>query len=411
MKKLLLSLTIVFAFMLTSTYAALELNNIQFDPAVIGAGDEIDIIIEYEAKNLPFDDSLVGNRDYSYRIELKGDDDMTQEYITILDSQGDFLGGSVLSGQTYNKVFRIKVASNAIPANYQFKLEGQWYKDGTPVGAVESKTFMVPVKKEGITLEVSSFQTTPSQIRPGDDFIELTTTIDNVGFKDAKSLSAQLSSTSSGIEPSYANNNRISIGGLGESQSKPASFYINLDEDLQPGVHNLSLNMEYLDRDNNQYQKTIELPLLVKSRPHLEIINYTGTGLAGDEGQLKVWVKNTGLDDAESVDVRIVKQSMQPFAFDLRSDYIGEIKPSQTGVAVFNFKILDDAEFKEHNFKLLLRAKGDSDEGDTSVYTFQRSAQFDVTGKATNWYVIAGLGALTILIVFVIISKIGGRKK
>lgn len=411
MKKLLVYLLTILAFVLTSAHATLELNNIQFDPAIIGAGDEIDIIIEYEAKNLPFDNSLVGNRDYSYRIELKGDDDMTKKYVTILDSRGDFLGGSVLSGKTYNKVFRIKVANDAIPANYQFKLEGQWYKDGTPVGVLESKIFMVPVKKEGISIDVSSFQTTPSQIRPGDNFIELTTTIDNVGFKDAKSLSVILDSQNSGIEPSYANNNRVSIGGLAESQSKPASFYINLDEKLQPGVHNLSLDMEYLDKDNNQYQKSIELPLLVKSRPHLEIINYTGTGLAGGKGQLKVWVKNTGLNDAESVDVRIVKQSMQPFAFDLRSDYIGEIKPSQTGVAVFNFDILDDAEFKEHNFKLLLRAKGDSDQGDTSVYTFQRSAQFDVTGKATNWYVIVGLGALVILVVFVMVSKLRGKKK
>lgn len=411
MKKQLVYIIIVLTFVLTGAHATLELKNIQFDPAIIGAGDEIDIIVEYEAKNLPFDDSLVGNRDYSYRIELKGDDDMTKKYVTILDSRGDFLGGSVLAGETYNKVFRIKVANDAIPANYQFKLEGQWYKDGTPLGALESKTFMVSVKKEGITIDVSSFQTTPSQIRPGDNFIELTTTIDNVGFKDAKSLSVQLSSTSPGIEPSYANNNRISVGGLGESQSKPASFYINLDEELQPGVHNLSLDMDYLDKDNNQYQKSIELPLLVKSRPHLEIINYSGSGLAGGEGQLKVWVKNTGLDDAESVDVRIVKQSLQPFAFDLRSDYIGEIKPSQTGVAIFNFKILDDAEFKEHNFKLLLRAKGDSDQGDSSVYTFQRSAQFDVTGKATNWYVLVGLVALAIVVVFVSISKIRGRKK
>ena len=109
-----------------------------------------------------------------------------------------------------------------------------------------------------------------------------------------------------------------------------------------------------------------------------------GIGLAGSKITLEIMLKNVGTEDAEAVDARIIKQSSQPFTFDLRSNYVGELEAGETGKAVFGINIDKEAEQKEHNLKLLIRAKGDSDKGDNNIYTFNRRAIIDVNGKKVN---------------------------
>lgn len=411
MKKTIYIIALVLFLGFNTVFANLELKNVFTDPAVIAAGDEVDIIIEYKAKDIPFEVDKIGDDQYSLDIKLKADDDVTKEYVEILDSKGNHIRGSVLNNIDYTKKFRIKVSPEAIPANYEFKLEGNWYREDEKIGSTISERFTIPVKKEGIVVDIASLETTPSRVKPGDNFVEVKTSIENLGFKDAKSLNVNLNTKNELIESSYSNNNRKWIGGIKTGEFKEASFYLDLDEKLKSGVHNLSFDLNYLDRDNNNYNKTVEIPLYVESRPYLRVENFSGSGLAGDNSRLEVEIKNYGEDDAESVDVRIIKQSLQPFAFDIRSSYVGEIKAGESEKAVFEFDTMSDAQIDKHQFKLLIRAKGDTQENDDSIYTFHDNASYDVTGKANNWYLIVGGILLVILIAIFITSKIfGGRK-
>ena len=136
-------------------------------------------------------------------------------------------------------------------------------------------------------------------------------------------------------------------------------------------------------------------------------------------------LKNVGTEDAEAVDARIIKQSSQPFSFDLRSNYVGELEAGETGKAVFEINIDKEAEQKEHNLKLLIRAKGDSDKGDNNIYTFNRRAIIDVNGKKVNPVVgmvigvqsnggtkAVGIGVLLAIVIFgLVIYKKFKRKK
>ena len=125
---------------------------------------------------------------------------------------------------------------------------------------------------------------------------------------------------------------------------------------------------------------------------------------------MEVYLKNTGTEDAEAVDARLITQSSQPFSFDSRSNYIGELKPGETGKAVFKVKIDKDAEFKEHFLKMLIRAKGDSDKGDENIYTFNRRASIGVEGKESNKLI--GIGVIAVIIMLGLIAfKIAKRKK
>lgn len=396
---------LVLLTVLTLSFAELELNRIYTDPAIITAGDEVDIVVQYEAKNTFMDSNRVGDSNYEFRASLVLEDDVSKEHITLLDSQGLPVRGSILSGVTYNEVFRIKVSPEAPAATYKLKLEGQWYKDGSPIGGTEFKRFDLDIKKEGIILDIGSIESSPSKIRPGDEAVELQTFIENSGFKDAKSVELRLNTNNSLIVPTFSDNNRNWVGIVANGSSKPTTFTLDFRESLSSGVYNVSVTMNYKDFDNNEYAKVIDFPIRIDSRPNLEIVNTSGISKIGDSSQLEVYIKNTGEDTAESVDARIIKDASQPFAMDIRSDYLGEIKPGETRKAIFSLETLDSADEKTHSFKILMRAQGDREKGDTSIYTYYGDAEFEVSGTSTNWFVIIG----TVIVVIVLIAFIGTK--
>lgn len=373
--------------------AALTLDNIQFDPAVIASGDEVDIVIEYHDDRIPIEEERIGDANYSFRVELRADDDLTEEFVRIVDREGDDIHGTIFSGERYNKVFRVKVKPNAPAGNYEFRLLGQWYKDDEPLDFFRDVRFKMPVKREGIILDFANMQTQPAEVRPGDDYVKIVGALENVGEKYAKSVEVTLQPPQ-GIDASYTNNNRLWAGRVDSTQQKDVTFFVDIDEDMQPGLHNISYEMNYMDSDDTEYVKTGSIPFRIKPRPYLEVVNVSGEALAGQTAQLEVVIKNNGQESAESVDVRIMKQNAQPFVIDVRSDYVGELEPGETGRALFDIKVTNDAHIKDHDLSVLIRAKGDSDEGDDNIYLFNRQATLPVTGKAPNTLVILGAVAL-----------------
>ncbi len=395
-----------------SASAGLALDQITFDPAIIAAGDTVDIVIQYRDNAVPDDDSRIGDPDYTFRVRIAPDDELTRDYVTIEDAQGDNTHGSVLRGAYYSKRFRVRVDTDAPAGSYEFRLIGQWYKNGAPEGGEQSVRFQMPVKREGIILDVASLTTLPLEVRPGDNYVEIHTFLENVGEKDAKFVEVVLESPE-GIEPSYSDNNRVWAGRVNSGEQKETVFSLDLDEDLKPGVHMIRYQLSYMDVDDNMYSKSIELPLRVKGRPYLEVVSSKGTAYAGSNGQLQVVIKNTGSESAESVDVRIIKQNAQPFSIDVRSDYIGELETGEEGTAIFEIDVSPDAAIKEHDLKLLIRSKGDSDEGDDTIYTYNRRAAFTVDGKAPNKLLWTGgiAGAIIVAVFAVYTMKKGGSKK
>lgn len=394
-----------------TTEAAISLDSVQFDPAIVASGDEVDIIIQYHDDIIPIEEDRIGDPNFRFDVTLESDDDLTKKYVSIVDSEGDNVKGYVLSGEYYNKVFRVKVSQNAPAGNYQFKLTGQWYEGDKPLDYYRYVRFNMKVKKEGIILDMANIETVPSVVRPGDNFVKVVGSIENVGEKDAKSVEVSLV-LPEGLESSYSNNNRIWVGRVNAGESKEVVSFIDVDENVTPGVQNLDYYFEFMDVDNNEYVKSRELPFLVKSRPYLEVVNVEGSGKAGSSSELFVTVKNTGTESAESVDVRVIKQNSQPFTIDVRTDYIGELEPGEEGLAIFEIGVNSDAAIKEHDFKLLLRSKGDTDEGDDNIYTYNRRAPFEVTGKSPNILLWVGLiGAVAAIAYFVLVHRKQGGKK
>ncbi|MCH8520094.1 MAG: hypothetical protein LAT82_05050 [Nanoarchaeota archaeon] len=395
------------------SFSQLELVNVYFDPAIITAGDEVDVVIEYRARNVPFESNQIGSGEYTYQVRLIADSELANEHITIIDSSGkDVKGGGsgILQGVTYNKVFRIKVDTNAQALNYPLKLEGQWFRNNVAQRNTEFVRFDLPVKKEGIILDIAGISSMPNKIRPGNTEVLLQAHLENSGFKTAQSIEILLESESSGIVASFSNNNRQWVGLLDEKTSKPLQFYIDVRDSVQAGVHNLYFTINYKDMDGNSYTKNSTIPIIIESRPNLVVTHVEGSSRAGEKAQMIVEITNIGEDIANAVDVRIIRDSSQPFAFDIRTNFIGQIRPNETRTAVFEFDTLSSAEEKLHQFQLLIRAQGDTDKGDSSIYTFNRRAEFEVSGQAPNIFITIGVGVVIIVVVLFVIALINRKR-
>lgn len=396
--------TLILAFLMgvSIVSATLVLDNIKFDPTIISSGDEVDVIVQFHEQITGIESDRIGNKNYEFQVKLLTDDTVSKEYILIQDGNGDDIFGKVYAGETYNKKFRLKVAQNAPPGTYEFKLVGQWYKNGVAEGGTQEMRFKIPVKKEGISLTLSNVVSNPEKIRSGDKNVLLSASIFNSGEKLAKNVILTLTYPE-GISASYSNNNEILTGVINSFEEKKILIYVDTEKNLKAGVYNLSYTLNYQDVDSNEYLKEGILPIVIKKKPNLEMISSNVSGKAGEDIVLKVILKNTGEEKAESVDARIVKQSSQPFEMDVRSAYIGQLNPGESGTAVFLIHVNSDAEIKKHNLNLAIRAKGDSEEGDSNVYTFSDSAKIEITGKAENNYPLYGFVFLLIVIIGTII--------
>src|SRR3989338_4970071 len=410
--KILMSIFLIVVYS-SIAYAAVEFDSVSFDPAVIAAGDEVDITINFHDE--AFYDTLAQYTGTELKVYLEQADTISEKYLLITDATGSPNVGHLFAQGVWRKTFRVKVSNDAPPAKYKLRVKFQYYIDNKPLDVAKVHDFFIDVKKEGVILGIANIVTVPSVVRPGDNYVELDTYIENSGNKNAKSVEAILNLPEK-LKHSYTNNNRLWIGKLAANESKKATFFINIEDDAKPTKYNLDLEFNYMDLDDNKYTKKVTIPFLVKEKPIIDVVDVKGNGKAGSTINLEVYLKNIGTEDAEAVDARLITQSSQPFSFDSRSNYIGELKVGETAKAIFKVKIDKDAEFKEHFLKMLIRAKGDSDKGDENIYTLNRRAVIKVEGKAPNRLIGVGIIAVAIVIglgIFKIVRKKsnGGSKK
>lgn len=390
--------------------AELQLDTIQFDPAIISSGDEVDIVVQFHQSVGAQDDNRLGNPAYTFNVFLSPDDDMVKKYITVLDSEGDDFRGMILSKGTYNKRFRVKVNADAPAGSYEFKLSGQWYFNSVPEGGSQFIRFMMPVKRQGIALSVSNLISLPEKIRSGDKEILLKAEISNSGEKTAKNVRLSITYPNK-ISSSYTNNNQLTLGVIEAGEKRDVQLYIDTDNALKSGVYQIGYTLSYEDTDNNAYTSRASFPIVIHKKPHVVVSKVEGGGFAGGNAQLKVTLTNTGDGVADATDARIIKQSSQPFEMDVRSDYVGQLNPNESAIALFTLHILPDAEIKDHRLTLLIRAKGDAEEGDENIYTFTESATLNVKGKLPNrypWYAVI-FSAIVLIVAAIFYRKRGKR--
>jgi hypothetical protein len=312
----------------------------------------------------------------------------------------------------------IRVAPDALEGWNKLKIEYKAF--GTSV----IKEFDIYIKSMSAKLAVGSLTTAPSEILPDTDKLELDLELQNVGNGNAEMVTGKLA-LPAGFTASDSYSNSYNFGTVGKDSSKTGKFYVDVDAGLRSGAYEANLTLQYKEESNGDFT-TVTLPVILNVKPSpVFVIEKTsvdvssrfggpitayavvGTGVVtpsslaqGETGELRITVKNTGDEAAKSTSVRVFKQSDQPFEFDTKYDYIGDLQPNQTADAVFSFTIDQSAPLKTYLLSAEIRHVDGED-----VKVTEQPFTIDVASQKENPILLYGV----ILIIVIVVAVMGWK--
>jgi hypothetical protein len=316
------------------------------------------------------------------------------------DSPDQDLGPS--AGTNDNQVFyvlhyKLRVADNAIKGTYNITLSwstGQgWSKKEYPI-------YIDPKRADFV---VGALVTSPEKLIADTNAAKLSVDINNIGKGNADNVKVKLL-LPPGFNSSYSYSDESSLGIIPEGGSKTASFYADVNENIQEGDYNARLEVTYKDEndDNNTYRtKTLDLDIPIKPAPFLIVESMTTVPknlTPGSKAEVHIKVKNTGNKKAESVSLRVFKDASQPFEFNEKSDFVGKLEPGESGDTVLRFTIDGTAAAKTYLVDTELRGIDETNQ----VVIFERTVPLTVNPETKG----SPLSSAGTLVGFVVIGAV-----
>ncbi|MCW3131016.1 MAG: COG1361 S-layer family protein [Methanophagales archaeon] len=254
-----------------------------------------------------------------------------------------------------------------------------------PKGPIELGIYFNVIGKS--VINIGDVTTDPMDIRPGDENVEIRAFIENSGEAAARDIEAILICNAS-FKPSWSGTDRSYIGRLNSGEKGEAIFHIDIADNVESNTYSIPLQIRYKDTKGGEYEVMREISILVEPKPEFEIVSYYTEPAkisAGDKGvKLHVKVQNVGSEEAESVSVRITGEADVPFDYDVKTDYLGNLKRGEKGVGMLQFDVDRDALPKTYPQGIEIRCTGDRDLGDDNVYVFDKQIRLEVTSSSSS---------------------------
>jgi LPXTG-motif cell wall-anchored protein len=303
--------------------------------------------------------------------------------------------------------YRIYVDAAAVEGNNGLDLECSPSSDGV----ITKRTISLYVTSSVPEFAVGTVSSQPTKLLPDTEDNLIKIKIQNIGTGSADLVTAKLI-LPEGITPTESYSNIANLGTIASGGVGEASFYLDIDSGLEPKDYLASLEIRYRDSNGarSEYKTQIlEADISVRPAPTFEIESITTTPepiTQGDSIGLNIVLKNTGSEEAKTVSFKLYKQNDQPFTLDEKYDFIGNIKPGETGQAGLKITVDNDAALKNHLLEGEIRYLVGND-----VFVVTKQIPVRVaTAKASGinpLYIAAGL-AVMILIGFYYVRR---RKK
>ncbi len=268
---------------------------------------------------------------------------------------------------------------------------------------------------EGV-INVGDVTTDPTDIRPGDENVEIRAVIENSGEAAAKDIEANLLFNDDTFKPSWSGTERSYLGRLNSGEKSEAVFHVDFPDTLESGQHSIPLQITYKDTKGAEFEVMREVTILVKPKPDFEIVSYftePESLSAADTGVLlHVQIRNIGSERAESASVRITGEADVPFDYEVKSDFVGNLEIGEEGEAILEFDVDEDALPKVYPMGVEIRCTGDRDLGDDAVYIFTKAIKVEVSSSsAQKGFPIPGFEALLSLFALLVAFGIVGRRR
>ncbi|OYT27349.1 MAG: hypothetical protein B6U97_01885 [Candidatus Altiarchaeales archaeon ex4484_96] len=323
------------------------------------------------------------------------------EGINVLGGEKQFIG-DLSPGETKQVDFIIHLDDDLKPKAYSVPfLVGYEDNSRQTLGEVLFAGILIS-GETGINAVIS--ETDPDEIHAGDKDVKITLEVDNTGTESLKNVKLT-------FEPGYPFKNSKSyvqtkdLGTLKSSNKDQTTFYANVDEDAKPTISEQVFNVEY-EIDNTIQSHSFRIPIEVLEYPHLEVETSTVNATISMLNEMRLVVVNTG-SKCESVTVWALKKSEQPFDFEDKSQFIGDLDEGESGKAVLGYSVEAGAKINEYILPLEIRCTRDDD-----VLTFTDTVRINVADGQQAFMdlcMIAGVIILFLVSSIIYITRFKGR--
>jgi len=284
--------------------------------------------------------------------EARSDIEMSLDLEEPFDSVGEDSRkiGVLNDGESKTISFRLKLEDDAKSGDYtiDFEIKDNKKKD--------SDELSVEVKSNRIELIIGNVESQPKLISPDLEDIKLKITLQNTEDKDAEFVRVKLI-LPEGFSPSGSYSDSANLGTVGAKQSKDVEFFIDTAQKLKSGRHPAYLEVTYIENGKTKNER-LDFDLQVKGRPQFKIteISTNPAKLSRQmKGELRLKIENFGGEEGKETSIRVFENSDQPFSFDQKTNFIGDLPPKGSGTASLKFKIDNDAVEKTYLVRLQLR--------------------------------------------------------
>jgi len=442
---LLCTLTLVFALLVFSPFSPLPFTSIvpvdaafssititNVEPTELNPGDTKEVIVTVENN---------GGRDArDIKLAFQGTKNVSLVGFTVAQIN------TLNSWSSKEVKITVHVKDEAPTGTYSIPITCEWYERTTETVIIGYKTVTtgtitetIPVTetkydvpepkntqlgisfniKGRVVINIGDISTDPTDIRPGDEDVEIRAFIENSGEAAAKDIEAKLLCNAD-FNPSWSGTDRSYIGRLNSGEKGEAIFHIDIADNIESKMYSIPLQIKHKDTKGVEYEVMREINILVKPKPEFEIVSfYTEPAniSRGDHVVLHVRIRNAGSEEGESLSVRSTGEAEVPFDFDVKSDYVGNLKVGKEGDAILEFDVDEDASLKTYQQKLEIRCTGDRDLGDNNVYTFDKQVSISVSANSPEGFSllesisVPGFEALFFLVALFVIFILLRRKR
>lgn len=304
----------------------------------------------------------------------------------------------ILPGESFVISYPVNVKENTAEGVYTTALSLSW-----ETYVSDSATLSIGTHVKGsIVPAVAGLALDPASVRGGAKNVKISVSLENAGKATAENMKAELV-LKEPFTPAYSQSDASFVGRLEPNKQKTATFYVDIAENAAPMKYSIPLKLTYQDSKGKEFSVTKSVELLIEPKPYFEVTDARAEPAfpkPDERVRLYITIKNVGFENAEAVDLRVIRESGQPFTYDRRSDFIGLLKPDEAGTATLILDVDKEAVPKEYLLRLLVRATGDSEKADSNVYTQELKTKITVASgdkkaeEAGIRPVIAGLAVI-----------------
>lgn len=330
-------------------YSKLTETLLNQDPDPVEAGEYVELRFKVEKEG---NEELT---DIQYELVPEYPFSFDQSDIAIKDLN-DWTANSDAK-EYYILYYKMLVDKNAVADTYELSL---FQTSTNPEVRREIKFDVRVEEKKTPNLIIGLIDTNPKKVVADYDEAKFEMEIVNNGDEMAENVIVSLD-LPQGFEESFGYSTLANLGTIDAGDSKNAIFYLDTLEGLKQGSYPTQISINYTeDNDDSKqnYLSVLPVDLKVFGKPEYEIVDVIlDEGLSGgDNAEVRIVVKNVGSKKAESTSAQVFKDSSQPFDFDDKTDYIGELDIGESGDAVFTFLIEENAVTKDYKLDIQIRS-------------------------------------------------------